>query len=247
MYWLLSDLDDVNSLDEFWKQMDDFLEMVEESLSSHLETKEEALAKGTGTSFKDKDPYGTYDVFSYRRTDYRPELEYNYNFAQELLPDVKNIIVERVFTPASVFKMMTLFYCHGYLMPAAFAVDDDMAGGRASKAGNKVRSVEAQRQWASHYIVREYDLLGDRYKAEDALERLVNAIVNGDIDLPDGFDVDWFKKLIKWDDSDGESYWELRNTYRQNPLSMKKARKYIKMRSDDIPPTDLKVPIPPVG
>jgi len=51
----------------------------------------------------------------------------------------------------------------------------------------------------SHYFLRHYKR-GGRREAEEEVARVINAIIDGEIDLPSGYDVVWFESFLKLDD-----------------------------------------------
>lgn len=94
---------------------------------------------------------------------------------------------------------------------------DDWTQERAGRAGKDATSTEKQKRWASHYLVREFDRLKSRPRADDALQRLIKSIICGGTPIPELFDRDWFRRMLNAEGT-------LREAYQQKRLSITQAR-----------------------
>lgn len=111
---------------------------------------------------------------------------------------------------------------------------------RSAQAGGKARidDAEAHQRWFAHYFLRHYKR-GQRAEAERAVERLINAIVEDGVAVPDGWDVKWFESYLE-----PPGYAELKPAFSEHSLSVKRMRELAAMDTGGIPPVDLETPDP---
>lgn len=116
---------------------------------------------------------------------------------------------------------------------------------RSARAGGKARieDAEAHHRWFAHYFLKHYRR-GRRNEAERAVERLVNAIVDGRIDLPSGYTVEWFEAYLKLEDRKAPDYATLKPTFDEHSLSVRHMKELAAMGAEGIPPIDLEIPDP---
>ncbi len=224
---------------EIWEIMKfDFLQV-------HFETEEEALSQKYGKSLHPDDMrIGSLFVARYRETDDRDNLLHFHDLGLELLEDTEVAIEKREMTAAFVLKWSTLLSCHGFLTSAVMARGDDLQSRRAGQRGGAAVSKAAQRTLFAHYYLREEPNFRNREETEAAIERLVNAIADGDIAVPDEFPVSWFEGLLNLDERAKRSgrYATLTSAFRSKRLPVKKMKQLIQDPHDHLPPLDLKIP-----
>lgn len=108
-----------------------------------------------------------------------------------------------------------------------------LAGGKA-----KIADAEAHQRWFAHYFLKHYQR-GHRKDAEKAVEHLINAIVDGQIDLPPGYAVEWFESYLM-----APKYETLKPAFSEHSLSVSNMKKLRALGTDGIPPVDLEIPAP---
>ncbi|WP_273786276.1 hypothetical protein [Brucella intermedia] len=113
-----------------------------------------------------------------------------------------------------------------------------IAGGKA-----KIDDVEAHQRWFAHYFLRNYKR-GQRKGAEKSVERLVNAIIDGKVAVPAGWDVKWFENYLVLDNPKSPAYETLKPAFDEHSLSVTAMRKLVAMGAEGIPPIDLEFPDP---
>src|SRR5690606_15351834 len=106
--------------------------------------------------------------------------------------------------------------------------------------------VEPQQRWFSHYYLRERPNHKDRPATEEAVWRLINAITDGTIPVPEEFPFSWFEKCLNLEDDreTNKNYGELTYAFRQNRLSEKRMKALVLEPTEDLPPLNLEVPRP---
>ncbi len=122
---------------------------------------------------------------------------------------------------------------------------DTSAGHRRSAiaGGNaKINDAEAHQRWFAHYFLREYKR-GRRKEAEKSVERLINAIVDGEVGVPHEWDVKWFESYLILDPK-SPGYATLKPAFDEHSLSVTAMRKLVAMGAEDIPPINLEFPDP---
>jgi hypothetical protein len=108
-----------------------------------------------------------------------------------------------------------------------------LAGGKA-----KIDDAEAHQRWFAHYFLQRYRR-GRRKEAEEAVERLLNAIIEDRVAVPTGWDVKWFESYLM-----PPQYTSLRPAFDEHSLSVRRMRELVAMGPEGIPPIDLEIPDP---
>lgn len=231
-----------------WDDFEEIWDSIERDLSNLVfETREEALhEKFRPTNDEDGDRFSNWDLVRYRKSDDREFLRIYYEFGLKALKRTKNGIKERQLSAEFIYYWGMLAACHGYIQCACMAKSNDLSSERAGSAGREATNLDRQKIWFSHYCLRLRDTTKlDRKQIENVMERLINAVLDGEKPEYLSLDVAWFEKFINLEDSEesNDNYGCLRNAFRKN-LTYKKMRELIKQKDQDLPPLDLSVPDP---
>jgi hypothetical protein len=224
-----------------WERLNEILEFVRNDLTLlHFETREEALNKKYRKSIDPNDLRAdSMFVARYRETDDRENLLDFHRQALEALEDVEISVEKREMNAKFIDQWSRLLSCHGFVTAAIVARGDDMQSKRAGAGGRAATNLDAQRQWFSHYYLREEPNYSTRAQTEEAIERLVNRIVDGEISVP-GFEVGWFEAMLNLDvPADDPRYSTLTNSFRDGKLFRKEMKRLRALPSAGLPPLDL--------
>lgn len=240
----------VNS-EHFWEQLQEIWEFVHNDLMDvRFEQEEEAIEKLYRDSQDPNDlRLDSLGVARYRDTDDRDNLMHFHGLGLDALDETEAAIVKREMTAHFMRQWSILLSCHGYVAAAIMARGTDVQGKRAGKAGGNAVKVDAQRVWFSHYYLDHYNRKQGRSITEDAIEKLVNHLVNGQ----SGLDLDsetkqFFAKMLQPSLTGAvNEHRLLKNTYRETELSGPAMRKLRQRPIDGIPLLNPKLPLPKVG
>jgi hypothetical protein len=163
---------------------------------------------------------------------------------RKLVPTVSEHFEKRELSPRFLHDWGQFCAIAGAL-ELVYSSETDVGHLRSAIAGGaaKTEDTEAHQRWFSHYFLKRYRR-GERPAAEKAVVRLVNAIVDGDIELPAGYDVGWFEDFLILDRARGVEYASLRPAYGEHSLSVGRMKELIKAGTTGIPPIDLEIPDP---
>jgi hypothetical protein len=219
--------------DEFWKEIEEEFIQVEGVLEGHrVETYEEARSGELrfwdgGKSFK-----GSGGAFiRYRKIGPDDDsLGYFLELGRKTLPDVRRGIKRRRLTSRFAIAWGTAMMCRGFVSAYILDDSDDLSHERGGWKGAKSRSVERQKKWAAHQILRLMENAA-RSRAEDQFVTKLNAFIESE-EFPPRFDKSWFEAILNEDD-------ELKSTFRQKNLPEADLRTLVTLPVDDIPPISL--------
>ena len=237
---LTSPIDDAHlweRIGEIWLVIKNDLELL------HFETEQEALSQVYRKSLDPDDlRFDSMNVARFRETDDRDNLLYFYDLARGAIGELEGLIEAEQMNATFMAAWTQLIACHGFVAPAVMARGDDLQSKRAGLRGGQAKSVEAQQRWFSHYFLQIYERRTGRDRAEDAVERLVNAIVQGELSVP-GFEVVWFEKMLGGSGR-SENYRLLTTSFRDKKFSIRRMQELAQLKTDDLPPLDLRIPGP---
>ncbi len=108
-----------------------------------------------------------------------------------------------------------------------------LAGGKA-----KIDDTEAHQRWFAHYFLLHYRR-GRRKEAEEAVERLLNAIIEDRVAVPAGWDLKWFESFLM-----APKYTSLKPAFDEHSLSVRRMKELAAIGTEGIPPIDLEIPAP---
>ncbi len=215
-----------SSWEAFWDQAEFMLELVRCDLEKDIQSYDEAIKDGPG---RQRD-----DVIRFRKSDDQDQVAYFHDLGRTSLELVAELVESREWTPTLAHHWSVLMFAHGFLMPSAFAIDDDLSDRRRGIRGREATSREAQRRWYSHYLVREFKRPLKRAEADDRILRLVDALIDGTMPMPAGFTAEWFQDL-----KDGAGI-GLSSTLEQ--ITRPGATVLAGAGKEDLPPLDLPIP-----
>jgi hypothetical protein len=247
MVYYLSNLDIAERVpadwDAFWEQADFMLELVRCDLEKDLQSRDEAIGDAPR---RQRD-----DVIRFRKTDDPDQIAYFHDLGRRTLQMVEELVERRTWTPGLAHHWSVLMFAHGFVMPSAFAVDNDMSRERGGVLVRAKLTREPYQRWFAHYCLRAFEACGDRFDADDEVERLIQWILAGKIEGLGGFPRQWFLPMVDTKKSDEPEKWKseedvppLTSRFRQKHLSVKKMQWLILRPSNDIPPLSLPFPKP---
>jgi hypothetical protein len=102
-----------------------------------------------------------------------------------------------------------------------------------------------QRVWFAKYFIRAKKQLGKNQSARDALELLINQIIDGDITGSEPLPTEWFEKFLnlRGNRASNPNYGRLTKEFREN-LTIKQMETLAGEPDDGLPPLDLNIPTP---
>lgn len=124
----------------------------ERTVSSPVESKEEALANIHHLEFVEKTYRSGMEVIRYRDTG--NELAQRDHFlamGRELLPYIHQTLDERKLTPEFVQQWGKVMFCHGYVASYVFDDTDDLTNQRKGRGGGRK---DGQKRWIAVSIRR---------------------------------------------------------------------------------------------
>lgn len=220
-------------------------------LGVKFETKNQAMSKesrGQNDEFENR--YFDWSLIRYRKTDDRDMIVYFHELGLEALAYTEQALEHNRIDANFLYYWGMLSACHGYVMCAALANGNDLASDRAGAASKSKTSLQLQKVWYSHYLLREWPNCKNRTEAEERLLRLVLAVVNGDFPELTDKQREWCERIISTDKTvfiDGKEqpnprYRMLTKSFLE--LSRKDMNKLLSHSTTGLPPLDLEIPPP---
>lgn len=236
--------------DHLWQRLEEIWRIMHDDLMGvHFETEEEALEKVYRKALDPEDlRLDSLFVARYRETDDRENLLAFHQRGLKALGSTEIAIQAHRLSTEFMTEWSVLLGCHGYVTAAVMARGPDVEGKRAGLAGGQAVSVMAQRIWFSHYFLENYTRSVGRAAIEYAIEQLVNQLASGqhNFDAPTR---QFFSGMLQGVDgkSSDELHRPLKNTYRENRLSIREMRRLVLLPTTGIPLLTPKLPLPGVG
>ncbi|MGQ4274937.1 hypothetical protein [Terrihabitans sp. B22-R8] len=173
------------------------------------------------------------------------DIQARIDHAARLVPSLKQRFAARQLTP-EFMNEWGAFCTSAGAVQLVYLSETEVSAARKGKAGGDAVSTAGQRRWFAHYFLQVYEGRGKRDRAELALERLINAIVDGEIAVPSRWDVEWFERFLDLRDNKASNsrYGHLAEAYRGDQLSVAEMKRLILQPPDEIPPLDLQIPEP---
>jgi hypothetical protein len=225
----------------FWAQVELMLTYIRWDLEKDLQSRQEALNDAAGLQ---RD-----DVIRFRKSDDAEQIAYFHDLGRRTLDKVEDLIEARVWTPALAHHWSILMFAHGFVMPSAFAIDNDLSRERGGALVREKLSRERYRRWFAHYCLRAIDNGEDRRDADLKVELLVQRILAGQLEDLGDFNRDWFMPMVDATPDAKPEDWKseadvppLTARFRQKYLSVRQMRKLVLQPVDDIPPISLPLP-----
>ena len=239
--------------ESYWSRM----QLQFDSLSSLFDMRLETMAEATGHEEKITEKKGRWVSDAPRWSGRRAWLLLPYIHALDqarlreqieigraLVQSIHERLQKRELSP-SFLHDWGRFRAAAGLIEFIYFSDTSIGHRRSAFAGGKARidAAEAHQRWFAHYFLRIYKR-GLRKETEEAIERLINAIIDGAVAVPPVWDVEWFESYLRLDDRKSSNYAKLRAAFGEHSLSVGDMKKLVAIGTDGIPPVDLEFPAP---
>ncbi|MEP0943834.1 MAG: hypothetical protein ABJH63_07710 [Rhizobiaceae bacterium] len=240
-----------------WDAIEDIFCLIRDEFTGfHFEGREEAVQESNRPhSDQDYERYFDPRLVRFRKTNDKDALDYYYGQGLESLKECEALIPQREASPRFIFHWGRLAACHGFILSAALATGSDTWHERAGYRSLLTNNLQSHQQWFSHYYLRERPKCKNREEAEERIERLVNAITDGDFSQVSLQHQLWCERLLslfpKLKSEGGRQisnfrHGKLTKSFRKKVLTEKRMTELIKLPTDGLPPLDLNIP-PPKG
>lgn len=163
---------------------------------------------------------------------------------KRLLASVERRVAARELTPELLHEWGLLNRWAGALQLVYFSEGSAGRKRTALAGGNAVSEAsEAHKRWYAYYFLRIYKRAQWK-QTERAIERLINAIVDGKIPMPVGYDVKWFEAILQVDKPKSPDYLRVKPAFRRREFSTPTMKTLVAAGIEGIPPVDLEIPDP---
>ncbi|MEZ0018027.1 hypothetical protein [Sinorhizobium fredii] len=171
-------------------------------------------------------------------------LQEQFEVGRKLMPKIREHLEKRKVSP-EFLDDWGRFRAAAGVLEFLYWSNTSIGHQRSAYAGGRRRkeTSEAHKRWFSHYFLRKYKR-GRRPQAEEAVTRLINAIVDGNIKLTAEHDVKWFEEFLQLDDRRSPDYSTLREAYKEDDLPIKHMKTLVAKGAEGIPPVDIEFPDP---
>lgn len=158
------------------------------------------------------------------------------------LPLIESKLAARELSVSFMLEWGLFCEAAGALQLVSFSESDV---GRAREAASNPPLLNEQRVWFAKYFVRAKKQLGNTQSARDALELLINQIIDGKVTGSESLPAKWFEQFLnlREDRASNPNYGRLTKEFRQN-LTIKQLEELAGEPDEGLPPLDLKIPTP---
>lgn len=226
---------------DLWNVLQEHFDLARHVLVMPLETKEQAL----DVDFQSR-PAAELDRISMGLIRYRnvseenDQREHYLNIGLKLIPFIENALKARKLTPEFVQQWGKLMFCHGYVASHVFDDGDDLETYRNRVKGTRATDRTPQRVFLARLLLWFMD--GQKQRRKQAEPNAAKAIwdfieMGGAENIPEGYGLAWFKKLVRVDDRG-----RIISPMEQNNMSEASLRELAGAEFDDLPPIELVVP-----
>lgn len=239
--------------EDYWQSIEFSLSEIRDLFRLPIETREEAVLKKKAHIGEQK-ARGNYnknrnnDVET-QKIPYIDGIDYEdlydeVRLTSPILASVEMDVKNQGLTPSFVSRWGAVNRVAGAI-GVIYGVASKPGYAHAGYAGGKAKSdaSEAHKRWYAHYFLRIYER-GQWKHTEKTIERLINAIIDGEIPAPVGYDVKWFEAILQVDDPKSLDYLRVRPAFRRRKLSTPKMEELVAAGIEGIPPVDLQIPYP---
>lgn len=161
------------------------------------------------------------------------------SMGRELLPYIDWSIDERKLTPEFVQQWGKIMFCHGYIASYVFDDTDDVALERNRTAGGAKTRRTAQHVFLARLLLHLMDKEGQtRQQSEGNAANLIQLFIEV-AQPPDGYDLNWFRRLLSKDKEKGGNMFRIVATMSQHNAPEHKLRELAGMEIDGVPPITL--------
>lgn len=249
--------------EDYWESIEFALSEISDLLDMRFETRIEAIgkqvlpadakagktAKSKGTTPTWDDPEAGGPVKAWNLLPYVDALDQidvyeRFEIAASLLTSVERRISARELSPSFLHEWGLLNRYAGAI-DLIYHSETDVGRLRQALAGGKA----SEKVWEEHLRWYSFCFLhteaenrrlresGKREFVEDAVVERIQGIIDGEFELPSGYNVEWFRCFLG---SDGTLNWQ----FAQNRLSRPKMKELVGKGTTGIPPIDLGVSVP---
>jgi hypothetical protein len=238
---------DIMSDESFWRRMQLRFDGLSSLFDMRLETQAEAVGHEEVTSDKSGwvddaprwDGHRAWLLLPYIDVLDQVRLQEQIDIGRGLVPSIHERLRKRELSPSFLHDWGRFCAAAG-LVEFIYFSNTSIGHRRSALAGGKAKidDAEAHQRWFAYYFLRHYRR-GRRREAEEAVERLVNAIIDAKIAAPDGWDVKWFESYLK-----APKYTSLKPAFNEHSLPVRRMKELVTMGAEGIPPIDLEFPDP---
>lgn len=235
--------------DSFWRRMQLQFDGFSSVFDMRLETQTEALGHEEAVDGKAEkvwvddaprwDGHRAWLLLPYIDALNQARLQEQIDIGRGLVPSIHERLRKRELSPSFLHDWGRFCAAAG-LIEFIYFSKTSIGHKRSALAGGKAKidDAEAHRRWFAHYFLQHYRR-GRRKEAEEAVERLVNAIIEDRVAVPAGWDVKWFESYLV-----APKYTSLKPVFDEHSLSVRRMKELVAMGTEGIPPVDLEIPDP---
>ncbi|KNY14725.1 hypothetical protein AKG11_23100 [Shinella sp. SUS2] len=171
-------------------------------------------------------------------------LQEQFEIAMELAPLIREHIARRDLSPDFLDRWGRFRAACG-LLEFLYHSETSVGHRRSARAGGQAKTQisEEHQRWFAHYFLRNYRR-GKRPEAEQVVTKLINGIVDGNLDVGPHHDVKWFEHFLNIDDAQADNYLTLREAYKEDGLPVKRMKELVAQGADGLPSVTLEFPDP---
>jgi hypothetical protein len=236
---------DTMSDESFWRRMQLRFDGLSSLLDMRLETQAEAVgyeeATGDKSGWVDDAPrwdgHRAWLLLPYIDALDQSRLQEQIDIGRALVQSIHERLQKRELSPSFLHDWGRFCAAAG-LVEFIYFSNTSIGHRRSALAGGKTKidDTEAHQRWFAHYFLRHYRR-GRRKEAEEAVERLVNAIIEDRVAVPAGWDVKWFESYLA-----APKYTSLKPAFDEHSLSVRRMKELAAMGTMGVPPIDLEIP-----
>lgn len=238
--------------ESFWRRMQLRFDALSSLFDMRLETVEEAVGHEETIGDKEEwvsdaprwDGHRAWLLLPYIDALDQTRLQEQFDIGRGLVPSIHDRLRKWELSPSFLHDWGQFCAAAG-LIEFIYFSNTSIGHRRSALAGGKAVTEysEAHKRWYAHYFLRIYKR-GQWKQTEEAIERLIIAIIDGGIPVPAGYDVKWFEAILQVDDPKSPDYLRVRPAFRRRDFSTPKMETLIATGVEGIPPVDLEIPDP---
>lgn len=237
------------SNESFWRRMQLRFDALSSLFDMRLETRAEAVGHEDATDRKAKkvwvddaprwDGQRAWLLLPYIDALDQARLQEQIEIGRGLVSSIQERLKKRELSPSFLHDWGRFCAAAG-LVEFIYFSNTSIGHRRSALAGGKAKidDAEAHQRWFAHYFLQRYRR-GRRKETEEAVERLLNAIIEDKVTVPAGWDVKWFESYLM-----APEYTSLKPAFDEHSLSVRRMKELVAMGAEGIPPIDLEIPDP---
>lgn len=240
--------------ESFWRRMQLRFDVVSSLFDMRLETQTEAVGHEDAAGGKAEkvwvddaprwDGQRAWLLLPYIDALDQAQLQEQIDIGRGLVQSIHERLQKRELTP-SLLHDWGRFCAAAGLIEFIYFSNTSIGHRRSALAGGKAVTEysEAHKRWYAHYFLRIYKR-GQWKQTEQAIERLINAIIDAEIPVPAGYDAKWFEAMLQVEDPKSPDYLRVRPAFRRREFSTPTMEDLVATGVEGIPPIDLEIPDP---